>query len=52
VVGLAGVRSAHRLQVDFNGDGRYFSFRALYDDYKTVSLSGIDLDVTVLSDGP
>jgi hypothetical protein len=43
-------RSEYKL--DFDTSGRYLAMRVRYTDYKTVSLSGIDLDVEILSDGP
>jgi hypothetical protein len=39
-------------KLDFDRGGRYLAMRVRYNDYKTASLSGIDLDVEVLSDGP
>jgi hypothetical protein len=39
-------------KLDFDTGGRYLAMRMRYTDYKTVSLSGIDLDVEILSDGP
>ena len=43
-------RTDHKL--DFNESGRYLALRVRYDDYKTASLTGLDLDVEILSDAP
>jgi hypothetical protein len=37
-------------KVDFNSAGRYLSLRILFDDYREVSLSGYDADVSVDGD--
>ncbi len=39
-------------KLDFDQGGRFLAMRVRYPDYKTVSLSGLDLDVEILSDGP
>jgi hypothetical protein len=37
-------------KVDFNEAGRYLSLRVLFNDYREVSLSGYDADVSVDGD--
>jgi hypothetical protein len=39
------------VKVDVDIGGRFLALRIRYPSYKTVSLSGLDLDVAVLSDG-
>lgn len=38
-------------KLDFDMGGRYLALKVLYPSYKTASLSGLDLDVAILSDG-
>jgi hypothetical protein len=37
-------------KVDFNEAGRYLSLRVLFNDYREMSLSGYDADVSVDGD--
>jgi hypothetical protein len=38
-------------KLDYDTGGRYLAMRMRYNDYKSFSLSGLDLDATVLTDG-
>jgi hypothetical protein len=38
-------------KLDYDTGGRYLAMRMRYNDYKSFSLSGLDLDAVVLTDG-
>jgi hypothetical protein len=39
-------------KLDFDMNGRFLAMRVHHNDYRSASISGIDLDVEILSDGP
>jgi hypothetical protein len=43
--------AASEYKLDYDTGGRYLAMRMRYNDYRSFSLSGLDLDVEVLSDG-